>query len=117
MENSFFKLVGKNISNILELKNITQQSLADMLGVSKQVISKIINGQKAINVREISMISQVLDVSLESLLDVQKQTIHKSPQFSFMGELNKERTKEKVDFLRHVIDEILYLEEYSNGCL
>jgi transcriptional regulator with XRE-family HTH domain len=114
MEKMFFELVGKNISTILEQKRITQQNLADILGVSKQVLSKIIKGQKAINVSEISMISKALGVSIESLLDVESQTTNLSPQFSFMGELKKEKTKEKVDFLRHVIDEMLFLEEYSN---
>ena len=114
MEKSFFELVGKNISCVLEQKRITQQSLADILGVSKQVLSKIIKGQKAINVIEISMISKALDVSIDSLLGVLPQKPDLLPQFSFMGELKKEKTKDKVDFLRGVIDEILFLEDYSN---
>ena len=116
MEMAFFELVGKNISNMLDLKRITQQNLADMLGISKQVLNKIIKGQKAINVNEISMISKALGVSIDSLLDVGTQTPDLLPQFSFMGELKSEKTKEKVDFLRQVVDEILFLEEYSNDC-
>ena len=116
MEKSFFKSVGMNISSILEQKNITQQHLADLMGVSKQVLSKIIKGQKAINVSEIFMISKALDVPIDSLLDVGLQSRNPSPQFSFMGDLKKEKTKEKVDFLRNVIDELLFLEDYSNDC-
>lgn len=116
MEMAFFEKVGKNILNALELKKITQQNLADALGVSKQVLSKITKGQKAINVSEISMIAKALDVSIESLLEDRTQMSCQSPQFSFMGELKSDKTKEKVAFLRSVIDEMLYLEDYSNDC-
>jgi len=115
MERTFYEMVGKNISDMIVRKAITQQSLADILGVSRQVMGKIIKGQKAINVSEIDMISKTLGVSVESLLDVTSQTPDLSPQFSFMGELRSEKTKGKVDLLRNVIDEILFLEEYANG--
>ena len=115
MERTFYESVGMNISNLLAQKAMTQQSLADILGVSRQVMGKIIKGQKAINVSEIDMISKALGVSIESLLDVTSNPHDLSPQFSFMGELRSEKTKEKVDLLRNVIEEILFLEEYANG--
>jgi len=115
MERTFYERVGKNISSILTQKSMTQQSLADFLGISRQVMGKVINGQKAININEIYMISKALDVSIESLLDVSMQTTDMHPQFSFMGKIKSETTKSKVDLLRTVIDEILFLEEYSDG--
>ena len=114
MDKAFFEQVGKNISNTLEQKRITQQALAIQLGISKQVLSKIIKGQKAINVSEISMISKALNVSIDSLLNIKSQTPELSPQFSFMGKLKKEKTKEKVNLLRNVVDEILFIEDYLN---
>jgi len=115
MERTFYEMVGKNISDLIAQKPMTQQCLADILGVSRQVMGKIVKGQKAINVREIDMISKALGVSVEMLLDVTSQTPDVSPQFSFMGELRSEKTRKKVDLLRTVIDEILFLEEYANG--
>lgn len=115
MEKAFYERVGNNISSMLTQKAMTQQSLADALGISRQVMGKIINGQKAINIIEIDVISKTLGVSVESLLDVSSHTPDIAPQFSFMGELKSEKTKEKVNLLRNVIDEILFLEEYSNG--
>ena len=40
-----FKQVGENISQAMKIKGMTQKQLADQLGVSKQVMSKIINGK------------------------------------------------------------------------
>ena len=50
MDNSIFKQVGNNIQNILTAQGKTQQFLAEKLGVSKQVMNKIVSGTKAINV-------------------------------------------------------------------
>ena len=115
METNIFKSVGENIKKALINNNMTQISLAEVLGISKQVLSKIINGQKAINIAEISMISKALNVSVDSLMEVEPQEPVLSPQFNFMGSIKKESTKEKFNMLRTVIDEILFLEEYANG--
>lgn len=115
MNNSvFFEQVGKQISKILTEKNMTQQSLATSLNVSRQVLNKIILGQKAINVAEITKIAIALDTPVECLLNV-SAPIAKEPTFSFMGNIKNPKTKEKVLLLKEVIDEILFLEDYANG--
>lgn len=113
MNNTFFKQVGNNIQNILATQGKTQQYLAEKLNVSKQVMSKIIAGSKAINVAEISKIASVLGVSTDKLLFVEspQPTSH---NFSFMGQVKSEKTKSKIALLQTVIDEILMLEEYAD---
>lgn len=113
MDNTFFKQVGNNIQNILAAQGKTQQYLADKLNVSKQVMSKIISGSKAINVAEISKIASALDVSTDSLLVVEtvQPAIH---NFSFMGQVKSEKTQGKISLLQTVIDEMLMLEEYAD---
>lgn len=110
---NFFVQVGKRISNILSEKNMTQQSLATALDISRQVLNKIIKGQKAINVEEIKRIAIALDVSVESLLTFPvDQKVE--PTFSFMGSIHNAKTREKILLLKEVIDEILFLEDYAN---
>lgn len=113
MNNSFFEEVGNNIQNILLRQGKTQQFLADQLGVSKQVMSKIISGSKAINVEEISNIARNLNVEIEELLAV-KTKQEEYHCFSFMGRVENEETRKKIEFLKEVIDEILFLEEYAD---
>lgn len=113
MDNTIFKQVGNNIQTLLTGQGKTQQYLAEQLGVSKQVMSKIISGAKAINVAEISKIANVLNVSVDSLLRV--EMIQESKHnFSFMGQVRNEETKKKIEILQVVIDEILMLEEYAD---
>ena len=113
MNNTFFEEVGNNIQNILLRQGKTQQFLADQLGVSKQVMSKIISGSKAINVEEISNIARNLNVEIEELLAV-KTKKEESHYFSFMGRVENEDTRKKIELLKEVIDEILFLEEYAD---
>ena len=52
-----FAQVGENIQHLLDERGMTQQNLAEALGISKQVVNKIIKGNKAINVKEIAEIA------------------------------------------------------------
>lgn len=113
MTDTIFQQVGKNIQVALREKNITQQYLADNLNISKQVMSKVIMGAKAINVSEISKIASVLQMPVEELLRV-KENEPVNHNFAFMGRVENEKTKEKMELLKTVIDEIIMLEEYSS---
>ncbi len=114
MENNFFKQVGDNIQSVLVEKNVSQQYLADKLNISKQVMSKIILGAKAINVAEIAQIASTLSVPVDSLLNMNgNQRVEHN--FSFMGRVKNEKTKEKIEFIKTVIDQIIMLEDYANA--
>lgn len=115
MSNAFFEQVGKKIEMYLKDRNMTQQLLATELGISKQVLNKIIQGKKAINISEITRIAEKLQVSLDELLQLDNHTIAE-PTFSFMGKIKNQSTKDKVLLLKEAIDEILFLEDYSNDC-
>lgn len=114
MKNAIFEQVGNNIQKVLNEQGKTQQFLAEQLDVSKQVMSKIVSGAKAINVAEISQIANILNVSTDYLLTVEnvQESVH---NFSFMGKVKNEETKKKIEILKTVIDEILMLEEYLDA--
>ncbi|KLU60494.1 anaerobic benzoate catabolism transcriptional regulator [Peptococcaceae bacterium CEB3] len=109
-----FAQVGKNISNVMTQRGMTQQNLADKLGISKQVMSKIIKGNKAINVTELSQIASILGSTTDSLLTVESNTITREPGLAFMGMIKDEETQTKVELLRNAIDQIRLLEELAN---
>lgn len=105
-----FVQVGRNIQNILNAKGLTQQYLADALSISKQVMSKIINGHKAINVSELSKIASCLETTTDALLTVSENLLPVD-LVSFMGLIQDNATKEIVELIRSAIDEIVLLEE------
>lgn len=109
-----FAQVGANIQRQLDIKGMTQQSLADALQISKQVMNKIIKGSKAINVNELAKIAEVLSTSTDALLTVSGEPAAvESP--SFMGAVHDEATLERVSLIRSAIDEINMLEELLNA--
>lgn len=104
-----FAQVGENIQHLLDERGMTQQNLAEALGISKQVVNKIIKGNKAINVKEIAEIAQILGVSADDLLMV-KDTNTAPDSLSFMGTVQDEDTLQKINRIREAIDEIHMLE-------
>lgn len=105
-----FAQVGANIQKKLDIKGMTQQGLADALGISKQVMNKIIKGSKAINVKELAKIAEILSTSTDALLMAETETVVVD-SLSFMGAVHDEVTRERVNMIRSAIDEIHMLEE------
>lgn len=105
-----FAQVGANIQKQIDRKGFTQQRLADALGISKQVMNKIIKGNKAINVNELAKIASVIGTTTDELLTVSGNPVSEDI-LSFMGSVTDEETLEKVNLIRSAIDEIHMLEE------
>ncbi|MFF1291641.1 helix-turn-helix domain-containing protein [Bacillus thuringiensis] len=113
---TIFEQIGEKITNWLTTQGKSQTFFAERMGVSKQVFSKIINGKKAINVEEISKIAGIMSVSVDSLLKIDEPTpIIQEPIMFMIGKLENENTKEKLQFLNHVMDEMIELEELLNS--
>lgn len=105
-----FAQVGVNIQKQINMKGLTQQSLADALGISKQVMNKIIKGSKSINVNELAKIASIMGTSTDELLTIGGEPVS-ADSLSFMGDVKDEETLEKVNLIRSAIDEIHMLEE------
>ncbi len=108
-----FAQVGANIQKELDKKSMTQQSLADALSVSKQVMSKIIKGAKAINVSELAKIADILGTTTDALLTMNINHTQ-AESVAFMGIIQDEKIREKVKMMVSAIDEIQMLEELIN---
>lgn len=61
-------MIANNIQNQLKKENKKQIDLAEGIGVSRQTMSKIMNGARAINAIELHKISEYLHVPMETLM-------------------------------------------------
>ena len=100
--------IANNILDCLRTKGKKQTDLAEGIGVSKQTMSKMLNGGRIINAVELKRIADYLHVSMESLmrlpdLNQESDTIH-----TFMGKVETEPAREAIKIADQVSDLILF---------
>ncbi|WP_185602145.1 helix-turn-helix domain-containing protein [Paenibacillus sp. 598K] len=109
---TIFEQIGEKIAGWLESQGETQSFFAERMGISKQVMSKIVNGKKAINIDEIAKIANIIGVTVDELLRPKETPqVIQEPILFMMGKLENENTKEGLQFLNHVMNEMIELEE------
>lgn len=63
-----YKLIGTRIRSARTEKGITQERLAETLGISPEYCSKVETGKAKANLERLSQISVALDIELEFLI-------------------------------------------------
>ena len=71
MSDIYAKL-GKRIKDLREQAGISQQKLADALGVPRPSVSQIENGERKISADELVKLSRAFHISIEALLDSER---------------------------------------------
>jgi transcriptional regulator with XRE-family HTH domain len=67
--------IGEKIKQVREKQNLTQQSMADELGITSNGYGKIERGDSAINLDKLEKIAEILKVKLEDLMDLEKSVV------------------------------------------
>ncbi|MDR0333551.1 MAG: helix-turn-helix transcriptional regulator [Dysgonamonadaceae bacterium] len=60
--------IGNNIKTFRELKNFSQEYMADALGLTQATLSRIENGQTSVKMDRLQLIADFLEVDLSTLL-------------------------------------------------
>lgn len=94
-----FSQIGNNIDKQLISKNISRQKLANDLEIPESMVDKIIEGKRAINVKELTKIADALGTTITDLLEMT----------STSNSLNV--SQKDFDFIDNIIDEINLLQE------
>jgi transcriptional regulator with XRE-family HTH domain len=107
------EIISNNIMNIMKQKEKKQVDLADYLGVSKQIISKMLSGARVINAVELQKISEFLGVSMESLVKIPQVIPETNTVKVFMGRVESLEAKEGLKIADEIADMICF---YANTC-
>ena len=78
-EKRFFKELGSRIAELRKAQNLTQQQLADELGVTQQVVASYEIGRRRVPVSTLPAMARVLGVSIEGLIGEQEQRARRGP--------------------------------------
>ena len=95
-------MIADNILAILKKQGKKQMDLADGIGVSKQTMSKMLNGGRSINAIELKKIADYLKVSMESMMQMPEVPADTDVVHAFMGRVE---TREGIEALK-VADEV-----------
>ena len=110
------EIIGNNIMNIMKQNNKKQVELADYLGISKQVTSKMLSGARMINAIELQKIAEFLNVSMESLVKVPQMIPETNTVKTFMGKAHSQEAKNGLAVADEIADMIcFYARTYDNS--
>ena len=116
---------GKTLKNLLTKNRLTQNDLADTLGIGRSTISRIITNKKPANKDLVEKISELLDVDVEKFVNVNKpidNTFRKTalmPKAKWNNEKFKELLEQKnymlIDFCKKIKTDRSNFSSYSRG--
>lgn len=70
------KDLSYKIRRLRELQNLTQQHIADQLGISQRAYSKIENGQTTLSVERLYAIVTILQCPVEAVLSLSPEEVY-----------------------------------------
>ena len=101
-------IIANNIQAELKKENKKQVDLAEGIGVSRQTMSKIMNGARAINAIELHKISEYLHVSMDSLMKMPEKPMDTNVIHAFMGRVKTEEARKGIRLADELSDMILF---------
>ena len=109
-------IIVNNIQKELTTKNISIIDLAYGINMPIETINKIMNGSKTINANDLHKIAEFLDVSLETLMKVQKFPNGTNAVNTFMGRVKSKEAQRGIEIADELSDMILFhTRVYENG--
>jgi transcriptional regulator with XRE-family HTH domain len=114
--------IGTRLKKIRELRNYTQEHMANKLDISQNAYHKLENGTTKLTTDRLEQIAKVLDVPVESILNSEKQVFnldnnHIDKFYGYIENLhdeNKEAWQKTVAILE---EQIAYLKEQNSSLL
>ena len=99
--------IGQNIRKYRQQRKIKQKDLAAALGVNSSAVSNWETGVNSIDIEALVRISELLEVSLDTLYGVQKE----DPFFEKYALLNEQGRRRAEQY----VDDLLLLEKYRSA--
>ena len=109
-------VIANNILMRLKEQNKKQVDLADGIDISKQIVSKMLNGSRAINAIELRQIAEYLGVTMDTLAKLPEVPQENNIIHAFMGRVTSEGGKNALAIADKLSDMILFHSKVrSNG--
>lgn len=101
-------VIANNVSELLKKQNKKQTELAEGIGVTKQVVNKILNGSRMVNAVELHRIADYFHVSMEELVAVHDMEQDGNVIRAFMGQVETDAAREALAIADELADMVLF---------
>ena len=100
--------ISNNVLTLLKQNGKKQNDLAEVLGISKQVMSNMLSGSRMINAIELHQIADYFHVSMESLMKSPVDVQNVNAVHAFMGEVKTTAARKSLEIADEVADMVLF---------
>ncbi|MCD7955920.1 MAG: helix-turn-helix transcriptional regulator [Lachnospiraceae bacterium] len=101
-------VIAHNVSEQLKKQNKKQTELAEGIGVTKQVVNKILNGSRMVNAVELHRIADYFHVSMEELVAIHDMEQDGNVIRAFMGQVETDAAREALAIADELADMVLF---------
>ena len=103
--------VEEKIRNIRELKNLTQEYMAEKLGITQAGYSKIENGSTVLTYAKLTQIASILDINIEDIIAFDSQRYFNNLNMNGKASLNGHAIPvyENADFIKTLYEDKIQL--------
>ena len=101
-------VVANNIMDQMKKHNTKQIELANAIGVTKQIMSKMLNGSRLISIAELRKIADYYHVQTDDLMREPAVSYDTNVVRAFMGKVNSDAAREALQIADELADMIIF---------
>ena len=101
-------IVANNIMDQMKKHNTKQIELANAIGVTKQIMSKMLNGSRLISIAEMRKIADYYHVQTDDLMRAPAVSYDTNVVRAFMGKVNTDAAREALRIADKLADMIIF---------
>ena len=101
-------VVANNIMDQMKKHNTKQIELANAIGVTKQIMSKMLNGSRLISVAELHRIADYYHVQTDDLMRESVESYNTNVVRAFMGKVNSDAARNALRTADELADLIIF---------
>lgn len=96
-------IIGRNVKTYREMLHYTQESIANFLGVKREVVSYYENGKREIDLAKLEKLADLFNVELENLLAEDSEVNEPEFTFAFRTDGLNEADLERISEFQRII--------------
>ena len=104
------QVIAHKVAVLLKDSHMKQTDLADALGISRQIVSKMLSGTRAINAVELKRIAEFLNTTMDELVKIPETLPNLDMVHVFMGKVKTESAKQCISCADEIIDMFVFYD-------